>query len=156
MTLAEIVVVGAIVAILTTVALAWLGSTRSNSRDVQRKRDLKTLQAVVEAYFAENRTYPVQASFTGDSTSPTYIPGIAPSYMPSLPRDPSGGASNNSAPACSGQQREYQYRSDGASYKLISHCAPEGTMSASDMYYDPIRPTWAWAVCSDKTTCDTW
>lgn len=79
-----------------------------------------------------------------------YIPNLAPTYIEKLPIDPKNGQSyppcNNGASTC------YLYRSDGQSYKLLAHCSPEapGAYNSNDLFYDSVRPTWAWQVHSDS------
>lgn len=158
-TLIELLVVIAIIGILSSVVLASLNTARSRARDATRKSDMKQLQTALELYFNDNRAYPIVGSWSGYLTtgcgisgsltgSGGYIPNLAPTYIPTLPVDPSrqfGG--------CSG----YLYYSDGASYKLLDHATgPESFPTASQTFYDPQRPGWAWMVCSGATACSSW
>lgn len=84
-----------------------------------------------------------------------WIPGLAPTYISVLPRDPRGGTSQIQ-PTCGGWQAAYLYLSNGTNYKLLSHCAPDNPWTSGDTFYDPVRPTWAWKVCSGEPACSSW
>lgn len=99
-TLIELLVVIAIIGVLASTVLASLNTARSKARDVRRKSDLKSLQLALELYFDDNGSYPTNgntwySSEPGDAATnnANWIPGLAPKYIPVLPRDPRGGAS---------------------------------------------------------------
>jgi len=74
-----------------------------------------------------------------------YIPGLTPDYISVLPTDPKKDISGWSG---------YLYRSNGTEYKLLSHAnGPESFPSAGQPFYDPVRPTWAWMLCSGGPAC---
>jgi general secretion pathway protein G len=162
-TLIELLVVIAIIGVLSSVVLSSLNSARAKSRDSKRKQDLISLRTALELYRSNNNAYPSTggawySSEPGDSVSNNsgdWIPGLAPIHIVTLPRDPSGGDSKV-IPPCSGWKSAYLYRSDGVDYKLLSHCAAENTWTASDSFYDPVRPTWAWKLCNGEPACGSW
>lgn len=57
-TLIELLVTIAIIGILSSVLLVNLSGFRERTRDVQRKRDLRTLQTALELYRADLSSYP--------------------------------------------------------------------------------------------------
>ncbi len=57
-TLIELLVTIAIIGILSSVLLVNLSGFRERTRDVQRKRDLRTLQTGLELYRADSSSYP--------------------------------------------------------------------------------------------------
>lgn len=157
-TLIELLVVIAIIGVLSSVVLASLNSARAKARDARRMADLSNLRVALELYYDANRAYPIGggSSEPGDlwgNNGGNWIPGLAPTYISQLPRDPKGGQSVG----CGAWQSAYLYTSpDGQNYALISHCAPEGTWTSSHGFYDPLRPTWAWKVCNSVLSCTTY
>lgn len=149
-TLIELLVVIAIIGILSSVVLASLNTARAKARDTARKSDLKQLQTALELYYNSNGNYPSggwrgAVSYGGYGTGATgYIPGLVPTSIPVLPLDPKGTLDG------------YLYLSDGTNYKLLSHVSPESYPSAGQPFYDPVRPTWAWMVCSGEPACSSW
>ncbi|MDO8465538.1 MAG: prepilin-type N-terminal cleavage/methylation domain-containing protein [Gallionella sp.] len=150
-TLIELLVVIAIIGILSSVVLASLNGARAKARDVYRKSELKQLQTALEMYLDSNNTYPSAPSWRGAVTyggygtgSTGYIPGLVPNYISVLPSDPANTPDG------------FLYLSDGKNYKLLSHGSPESYPSAGQAFYDPVRPTWAWMVCSGEPACSSW
>lgn len=83
----------------------------------QRVGDLTTLKAALANYRIKHGSYPVSPQWSGVASlwgpsGPAWIPGLAPEFIPSLPRDPR----NHENP-----EEQYIYRSDGKDYKLIAH-----------------------------------
>jgi len=154
-TLIELLVVISIIGLLSSVVLASLNSARGRSRDTARMRGMREIQNALNLYYLDNGSYPAMDTWGGFSSAGCgysgtlsgasgYIPNLAPTYIRELPRDPSGSLS-----ACTG----YQYVSNGTDYKLIQHVTPERYFPSSSPFYDPVRPTWAWALCSSPTWC---
>lgn len=82
-TLIELLVVIAIIGMLASIVLASLNSARKKSRDARRVADIKQLQLALELYFdANSNAYPAALS------------SLAPTYIPTVPVDPLGGAYN--------------------------------------------------------------
>lgn len=157
-TLIELLVVIAIIGLLSSIVLASLSSARSKAKDASRKTSLKQLQIALELFFDSNNAYPstggvwwgvsVNGGSRTTSGANAYIPGLTPTYIPILPTDPRGDTSGWSG---------YLYRSDGTNYKVLSHAnGPESFPSADQPFYDPVRPTWAWMVCSENPACSSW
>lgn len=79
-TLIELLIVIVIVAILSTIGIVYYGNFLKNSRDAKRQSDLKFIQSALEAYHADNLSYPTDLSpLTAGSK-----------YMTELPTDPKG------------------------------------------------------------------
>lgn len=119
-TLIELLVVIAIIGVLSGVVLASLNAARGKARDARRLSDMKEIRTALELYALNNGgRYPVgcrganQWSGHGSSfgnCNTNYITGLAPTYIPVLPIDPSGDGSQG-----------YIYRSDRNDYKLMAH-----------------------------------
>jgi prepilin-type N-terminal cleavage/methylation domain-containing protein len=98
-TVAEIVVVIAIVSILASVVIFNAVSGSKRSRDIDRQADLRTVQSAIELYKQRYGRYPARCansqSWSGQlgtqyacaDGSGQYIVGLAPEFMPSLPKD---------------------------------------------------------------------
>lgn len=151
-TLIELLVVISIISLLSAVVLASLNSARVKARDVIRKENLIQLRTAINNYFLDNGSYPNPGmAWRGAATygawgtgSTGYVPGLVPTYISILPLDPKGTLDG------------YLYLSNGINYKLLSHLSPESFPSIGQSFYDPVRPTWAWMVCSGEPACSTW
>lgn len=150
-TLIELLVVIAIIGILSSVVLASLKSARVKARDAKRMTEMKSLQTALELYYSDNKAYPLVTQWRGEigyGNNGTgvngYIPGLVPTYISILPAEPTGRTDG------------YLYSSDGVNYKLLSHYSPETYFPAGKAFYDPVRPTWAWMICSGEPACSSW
>lgn len=85
-TLIELLVVIAIIGILASIVLASLNSARRKSRDARRVADIKQIQLALELFFDANA-----------NAYPAALASLAPTYIPSVPADPLGGAYNYTA-----------------------------------------------------------
>lgn len=173
-TLIELVVVVAIISVLAAVLVVVLNPLKQfqRARDAQRRNTLKQLQGLLERYYNDHDAYPSTGGLyyssepnnnaSVDSTHSTdWIPGLAPTYLPSMPSDPIGGSSTSSNPACIGFKRAYLYRSDGAEYALFASCSIEAssTSDPKDIFYDATRQSnggWVWKLCAGQTACSSW
>ncbi len=114
-TLIELLISVSVIAILSGITFTVLNpqGLRSKSRDKQRIADLKRLQAALEMYFADNRQYPVQTSWSS-------VPSTLGNYLDPLPEDPSGSA--------------YQYKSGAQGVNYCVNASMENT--GTDAGYD--------------------
>jgi prepilin-type N-terminal cleavage/methylation domain-containing protein len=79
-TLIELLVVIAIIGILSSIVLASLNTARQKSRDARRVADIRQIQLAMQLYFDANSAYPTSTA------------SLAPTYIPTIPRDPIGQA----------------------------------------------------------------
>lgn len=79
-TLIELLVVIAIIGILASIISVSLTSARAKGRDGKRVADLRTIQLSLETYYSDNSSYP------------TTLAALAPTYMASVPVDPKDNA----------------------------------------------------------------
>lgn len=126
-TMVELLVTISIIAILSAIVYANFGQARAAARDDIRKTALKEMQLSIELYKAQTGEYPPQgcvtAAWSGPGTHPSwgctaevYIVGLAPDFIPSLPKD-------STSEYVDGQG--FIYRTDGTDYKLMVHNSVE-------------------------------
>lgn len=144
-TLIEVLIVVAVIGILSGFVLVNTKTSRAKSRDSRRYQDLAQLRIAVELYRADNNRYPSTAgawwSVCPGSCGPHdtsgsngWIPNLAPTYIASLPTDPSGCTRGGT---CKG----YIYRSDGVDYKIATDWTAEvgDECGVGQRFYDPRR-----------------
>jgi prepilin-type N-terminal cleavage/methylation domain-containing protein len=94
-TLIELLVVVAIIGLLASIVITSLSSARMKARDARRLADMHTIQMALAMYYdASDNQYPSPNSDAGCGGWDTpndgvFIPGLVPTYMPSIPHDPS-------------------------------------------------------------------
>ena len=159
-TLIELTVVVAIIAVLAATIAPNVQDIIVKSRNASRMAGLASLEIALGQYFDDNALYPFAAfvwrggesGYGGYSHEGAngYVPNLAPKYIRRLPADPTVGKYN---PAVGADNNGYLYLSNGANYKLLEHYGPENPGSnygnEKFKYYDPVRPTWAWATYSE-------
>jgi|GEM_PF-1582644 len=167
-TLIESMVVMCIIGVLSAVLTQALPFLREKTRDDRRIFELDMLRRQIELYKNETGAYPAtlvgaayatfftQADAFSATYSPAqitetnYVPGLVPNYFAQLPKDPNPGSSVIAGCAALGWAKNIAYFSNGDHYKLIYNCASETfNYDPQSIYYDPARPTWAWASSDD-------
>lgn len=88
-TLIELLVVIAIIGVLATIVLVSLNTARSKARDSRRVSDLRQLALALEMYYDDNDAYIDSGAATCANVST--LTALTPTYMGSLPSDPSSG-----------------------------------------------------------------
>jgi len=134
-TLIEVLVVIAIFGILSAVLYANFGEAGAQSRDTERKADLRALQSALELYKLKNGRYPAGCNAPGRwsgqagtsyacPSGSQYIVGLAPEFIPVLPSD---GRLN-------GSDSGYVYttNADGTVYKLMARRTVESETITDD------------------------
>jgi prepilin-type N-terminal cleavage/methylation domain-containing protein len=137
-TLIELLVVIAIIGLLSSVVLASLNTARAKARDSFRISSLKELQTALALYANDhNGSYPQSVNSywegpcaasagvgTGNSNTNAsgWIPNLAPTYIVSLPVDPSPPRTT----AC------YLYNSNGTDYTILAWFTAETYSGATN------------------------
>ena len=169
-TLLELIVVIGIISILALIGVPAFRSIQEDARNAKRKSDLKTIQKSLESFKLRNNDYPTTVvgaarTWRTSCANPTdYVQGLTTGgFIEKLPIDPrngkinTGSAFNTGATNCTNAPTWncYYYSSDGTDYKLLAHCTPEGTLSATDDFYDSSRASYSWAIHSSPRSA-TW
>jgi peptidoglycan/LPS O-acetylase OafA/YrhL len=82
--------------------------------NARRIADIVAIKKALDAYRAANGAYPEGVGLRSIiHRGADWIPGLAPKYIPQLPRDPSL--------STSGDDPQYMYQSDTKGFKLIAH-----------------------------------
>lgn len=169
-TLIELLVVISIIGLLASIIFVSLDSARGKGKEAARKATLRQLQSAVELYFSNNASYPssnypadAYSSEIGDNrpngnnNDGNWIPGLTPTYISKLPKDPEGGASTNPSCISFAGFKSYLYLSDGVNYKIGARCSLQPSeYDPADPLYDPLRAGYGWMVCSGEPACSGW
>lgn len=108
LTLIEIIIVMALIAILSTALWGNFFSSINKGRDSRRKQDLDAISKAVELYYNDSKSYPLPTMIVWGSafTNPNNSTVV---YMPKIPSDPTSPSSS------------YCYDSDGSYYKIYAN-----------------------------------
>ncbi len=134
-TLIEVLVAIAIIGLLSSVVILSVSEARGNARDIQRMNDLKTMQLALRLYAEQYGSYPAQGCgnpsevYAGPGTHESwgctaedYVVGLAPKFIPVLPKDPSQEYEDS---------KGYIYMSNGKDYKFMAHDSAEQKLITS-------------------------
>ncbi|MFM2423669.1 MAG: hypothetical protein RLZZ70_54 [Candidatus Parcubacteria bacterium] len=114
--LIELMVVITIIGILSAIVYANFGVGNAKARDTKRQTDLRILQTAISQYKQKYGEYPAAGCSVGagnwahESTCASYIVGVAPEFIPRLPKDPRRGTA---------QGFSYVTNSSGSVFKLM-------------------------------------
>jgi prepilin-type N-terminal cleavage/methylation domain-containing protein len=138
-TLVELLVVISIIVILSAIGLTIYSQAQKASRMGRRFADLKAMQSALETYQTQNGSYPAtggnwytECNIAGapgvvQKTEGAVIPGLIPTYMPAMPKDPQLNLATLTG--C------YLYKSDGVDYKITLWSVNE--ITATDIQNNP-------------------
>lgn len=152
-TLVEILVVIGIIAVLTSAIAIYSLSSSELSRNIKRQSDLTMLKNAVEQYKLSIGRYPAgcngAGNWSGERGSPSnacsggnpqYIVGLAPEFIPVLPRDPKRSGT--------GEGYAYVTNANGTAYKIMAMGTVEGgpvtidhPFKSCDVKYFQVTPT---------------
>lgn len=129
-TLIELMVVMAIIAILSSIALVGIGKMQAMARDTKRASIMNGVRTALERYYADNQTYP-------DAPSPNWssLTNALINYI-TIPNDPCVGGTpigaDGTVANCTGVLYEYIKGNSGSctntnGYALILHRESGGT-----------------------------
>ncbi len=153
-TLIELLVVIAIIGLLASIVMVSLNSARAKGRDANRQATLHQLRNALELYATSVGTYPTTFSGGGPSSAADYwqicdgthinntgsaawIPNLAPTYIPTLPKDP---LNKSCGSAGTGYGIVYTYISNGTDYLLMAYGTVETYTTANNPMKRPALP----------------
>ena len=148
-TLVELIVVISIIAILASMLVLGMVQAGQQSRDADRQADLRLLQNALDLYKNKYGRYPAGCNAANSWSAQTvavgspnrcssgqeYIVGLAPEFIPTLPRDSKPNGDN------SGYM--YYVNTDGSAFKLVAYRTVES---------ETVSDTHPFKAC-DMTTC---
>ncbi|MBP6924713.1 MAG: prepilin-type N-terminal cleavage/methylation domain-containing protein [Candidatus Pacebacteria bacterium] len=151
-TLVEIIVVVSVIAILSSLLVVGMTEAGQRSRDSDRQANLRLVQNALELYKNKYGRYPngcngvnVWSAETVSATSPNrcssgqeYIVGLAPEFIPTLPKDLRPNGVN------SGYM--YYVNTEGSAFKFVSYKTVESEVVNNNTH--PFK------AC-DMTTCSS-
>ncbi|MBU1091705.1 type II secretion system GspH family protein [Patescibacteria group bacterium] len=116
-TIIEMLIVLAIIAMLSSIAMSLFSSSKAKARDSRREEDMKDIQNGLNLYVSNSQIYPIcdEEVINGASDCLSQVM-ISTGFMKGVPYDPLGRGTGGS---CGGSNPEYCYVSpDGFSYML--------------------------------------
>lgn len=164
-TLIEVLVVIGILGILATVALVAINpaEAQKKARDVQRLKDMATLQSVLEQYLADNPGVAAPAGWSTGILSDTTKKGCSAAggwmlvnlcpYLNVLPTDPSSrtaSASDGTGASQPNKVLKYGFIQDSGGYKFCAYL--ESTSNAGKLGGDGGNYANMFEVFSSQTT----
>lgn len=146
-TLAELLVVVAIIGLLASIVLVSLNSTRAKARDVKRITDLHQMVLALELYYDQNNGYPSTGATDANnggtySTQGSWLSSlVSAGFMSNVPVDP---INIDKGPWCWGgptnQNTIYTYASDGQKYILCAWM--ENTSNKNTLQFNDVSNPW--------------
>ena len=116
-TLIELLVVISIIALLSSVVLSSLNTARVRARDAKRALSVRQLKTSIESYYSFTGAYPSVGSDNAGYTITDLASVLVPTYMPSIPTDPTtGGWQYVRGPATDNSYGLYIYRETTGAY----------------------------------------
>ncbi len=139
-TIVELLIVIVVIGILAAITIVAYSGIQDRAKYAREQSDISSLNKLINLYYVDNGSYPSTggSAFAGNSTgwsqAANFVPGIVPTYAPSIPQMPSSTDVNNS----------YIYVSDGTNYKLVRYSGSAGLPTperTNNILADPVRNT---------------
>ena len=147
-TIVELLIVIVVIAILAAISIVAYNGIQERSKISSVNSSLSQINKAINAYQAIHGEYPSTAGAwraQSDSTKDSFIPGLVPGVVSSLPRAVQWDGSST-----------FYYRSNGTDYKLLFLYPSTQTIPASaanndqvQSIIDPQRTTRGWGYWSD-------
>ena len=164
-TIVELLIVIVVIGILAAITIVAYNGISQRTRDSRRLTDITAVYKALQLYYVDNGNYPVTATPFGNglsdsncavgSKSANWVPGLVPTYTPSLPQ--SFGPRSEATSGC------YEYVSDGQQYVLSAWANVEaGPITSPDYRRLGFREGWAVGTspvsyyCANATSKSYW
>lgn len=137
-TIVELLIVIVVIAILAAIVIVAFNSVSAKASFSKEQEDLKNITKALEMYHIDHDSYHNTLSQSGCTygwcgwdqvTGDSFITGLSPQYMATIPQMPTSNAANDT----------YLYKSDGVNYQLIRYKA-DG-LPAVEMQNNPLLAT---------------
>lgn len=119
-TIVELLIVIVVIGILAALVVTTFTGIQQKARDTERQTDIKAIHGQLEAYYAQNGSYPALAEVNSSSWRSTNMKGLDPEAL----KDPKG---SSQALAASTSATAYGYApltsADGACTTAAADCA---------------------------------
>ena len=126
-TIVELLIVIVVIAILAAISVVAYNGIQQRARYSVMQQDIATINKALQLYYAENGHYPYSGTTSSNTTAgPTNtlnIPGLAPTYISSIPRIPDDGI---------GGYYAYCWSAYGTAYKII-RLVPTGPLPSVEL-----------------------
>ncbi len=138
-TLIELLIVVAIIAVLVSLGAVSYSTAQRNTRDAQRKSDLKKIALALEKYYTDNGSYPPgsvppggsDATYLSTSGSTPWINNLG-TYITTVPMDPKNTASPLS-------NYRYETFNNGQNYILLTNLENNSDSDRRDLTVSPAK-----------------
>ncbi len=119
-TLVELLVVIGVISILAGATLTILNPEKQlqRARDSRRKADLQQIRSALELYRSDFGTYPTTDWVYSTAVGNSWIPGLSPDYLKTVPKDPKNIGSNYSGQVYGYYSSAWCSATPGTSYIL--------------------------------------
>jgi general secretion pathway protein G len=111
-TIVELLIVIVVIGILAAITIVAFNGVQDRTKVTKSQSDLKSIQKLLELYYVDNGAYPhtivsgTRTWFFQSTSGNNFIPGLVPTYAPTLPTPTAG---------------TYIYQSSGVDYKLMRY-----------------------------------
>ena len=121
-TLIEVMIVIATIVLLASIVLTSMLNARIKARDANRLQNINQLSIALELYYQDNAKYPTQA------VAALTVPGLAPTYLATLPIAPTpADTATCQAATTGGINNDYLYSSAAGVTYALTFCLGIGT-----------------------------
>jgi len=153
-TIVELLIVVVVIAILAAITIVSYNGITNRAQFTSLKSDLATINKAILLYHADNGTYPSSTSSCMNAwcgwnqvTGNSFIPGLSPKYLASIPQMPTENVNEDTFLYSSGNGTSYRlmrFKSAGLpAHELSSPLTASPTFSGTGWGYKSNNIDWA-------------